>query len=100
MECVNTVFPIILYILGAVLLITLIILVIKCMGTIKKINSVVDDVSAKAGKLDGVFNIIDNTTDVISNVGDKVIDFITGAITGLFARKKKKKEEELKDEEE
>ncbi len=99
MECVNTVFPIILYILGAVLLIVLIIFIIKCMGTLKKINTVVDDVSDKAGKLDGVFSLIDNTTDIISNVGDKVIDFIAGAITGLFSHKRKKKVEEEESEE-
>ncbi len=99
MECVNTVLPIILYILGAVLLITLIIFVIKCMGTLKKINAVVDDVSHKAGKLDGIFSLIDNTTDVISNVGDKVVDFIAGAVTGLFSRKKKKKVEDEENEE-
>ena len=100
MECVNTVFPIILYILGAVLLIALIVLVIKCMSTLKKINHVVDDVSEKAGKLDGVFNMIDNTTDVISSISDKLIDFITGAITGIFAHKRKKKVEDNENEEE
>ncbi len=99
MECVNTVFPIILYILGAVLLVTLIILVIKCMGTIKKINMVMDDVTDKASKLNGVFSLIDNTTDVISNIGDKVVDFVAGAVTGLFARKKKKKVEDGNEEE-
>lgn len=99
MECVNTVFPIILYILGSALLIVLIILVIKCMGTLKKINTVVDDVSEKAGKLDGVFNLVDNTTDAISNISDKVIDFVSGAITGLFTRKKNKKMEENSNEE-
>ena len=100
MECVNTVFPIILYILGAVLLVALIILVIKCMGTLKRINTVVDDVSEKAGKLNGVFDIIDSTTDVITSISDKAIDLISGMITGLFSRKKRKKVEEEENEEE
>lgn len=93
MECVNTVFPIILYILGSVLLVCLIIFVIKCMHTLKKVNTVIDDAQAKANKLDGVFSLIDNTTDLISGVSDKVIDFVAGAVTGLFARRKKKGEE-------
>ncbi len=100
MECANTVFPIILYILGAVLLVVLIILAIKCIGTLKRINTVVDDVSEKAGKLNGVFDIIDNTTDMITSISDKAIDFISGAITGLFSRKKRKKDEGNENEEE
>lgn len=99
MECVNTIFPIILYILGAVLLFTLILLVVKCIHTLKKVNIVLDDVSNKVGKLNGVFDLIDNTTDLISNISDKVIDFVTGAITGLFTRKRKKKVEEEENEE-
>lgn len=99
MECVNTVFPIILYILGSVLLFVLILFVIKCIYTLKKVNTVLDDVSTKVGKLDGVFDLIDNTTDVISNISDKVIDFVTGTIAGLFTRKKKKKVEEEENEE-
>ncbi len=99
MECVNTIFSIILYILGIVLLIVLIILAIKCIGTLKKINHVVDDVSTKAGKLDGIFNIIDNTTDVISGIGDKMIDFITNMVSGIFTHKKRKRVEEEENEE-
>ena len=99
MECVNTVFPIILYVLGAVLLVALIVLVIKCIGTLKKINTVVDDVSEKAGKLNGVFDIIDHTTDVITSVSDKAIDFLSGMVTGLFSRKNRKKVEEEEYEE-
>ena len=94
MECVNIIFPVILYILGTVLLVSMIILVVKCIGTVKRINTVVEDVSNKASKLDGVFHLIDNTTDIISGISDKAIDFIMGLITGLFTRKKKNIEEE------
>lgn len=97
MECINTVFPFILYILGAVLLVVLIVLVFKIMETLKKVNTVIDDVNVKSSKLNNMFNIIDSTTDAISTVSDKIIDFVVGAITNLFTRKKKK--EELDDEE-
>ena len=68
MECINIVFPIILYILAAVLLVVLIILALKSIKTLKKVDEVIDDVNQKSAKLNGVFNIIDNTTDAIATV--------------------------------
>ncbi|MEI3499017.1 MAG: hypothetical protein V8Q71_00630 [Bacilli bacterium] len=50
MECLNVVFPVILYTLGAILLIVLIILCLKVIGTLKKVDKVVDDVENKVGK--------------------------------------------------
>lgn len=49
MECLNVVFPVILYTLGAILLIVLIILCLKVIGTLKKVDKVVDDVENKVG---------------------------------------------------
>lgn len=71
----------------------------KIMSTLKKVDQVVDDVNVKVGKLDGIFNIIDRSTDAISTVSDKVIDFISGAISKLFLRKRNKKEEKDYEEE-
>lgn len=93
MECLNVVFPVILYTLGAILLIVLIILCLKVIGTLKKVDKVVDDVENKVGKLDGVFSIIDKSTDAVSLVSDKIIDFVSSAVMKIFSRKKKKKEE-------
>lgn len=93
MECLNVVFPVILYTLGAILLVVLIILCLKIMGTLRKVDKVVDDVENKVGKLDGVFSIIDRSTDAVSMVSDKVIDFVSSAITKIFSKRKNKKEE-------
>lgn len=93
MECLNVVFPVILYTLGAILLIVLIILCLKVIGTLKKVDKVVDDVENKVGKLDGVFSIIDKSTDAVSLVSDKIIDFVSSAVMKNFSRKKNKKEE-------
>lgn len=94
MDCANVIFPIILYILGALLLVTLIVLCFKVMQTLKKVNAVIDDVSMKSSKLDNMFNLIDSTTDAISNVSSTIVDFIVGAITGFFSRKDKRKVED------
>lgn len=90
MECINEIFPVILYFLGSILLIALIILVIKLIKTVKKVNDVVDDLNMKSRKLNGVFDFVDNATDALSLVSDKVVGTIVNMITGVFSKRKKK----------
>lgn len=94
MDAARIVLPIILYILGSILLIILIILGVKMIITMNKIENVVDDVDQKVQKLNGLFSIIDVTTDRLSLVSDRVIDFISMVVSKLFRHKKKEKEEE------
>lgn len=99
MECLNEVFPVILYFLLSILLVVLIILCVKAIGTLTKVDKVVDDVNFKVNKLNGIFNLIDTTTDALSLASDKIVNFIATGVNNLFTRKKKKKEEsELEDE--
>lgn len=90
MDAANTVLPIILYILGSILLIVLIILGIKMIVTMNKIESVVDDVDRKVKTLDDFFSIIDITTDKLSLLSDRVVDMISVIIGKLFKNKKRK----------
>lgn len=83
---------IIIYSLIAILLIVLIIFVIRLFSTLTRLNKTLDDVNNKIEKLNGLFNIIDNTTDYISVISDKFIDKITGLIDNLFSKKKKEGE--------
>ena len=39
-------------------------------------------------KVDGVFNIIDKTTDYASSISDKIISAIFGVVGGLLKKKK------------
>ena len=57
---------ILLYMLGSILLVVLIVLGIKLIITMNKIEVVVDDISIKVGKLNGLFSVIDATTDKLS----------------------------------
>lgn len=93
MQCLNEVFPVILYFLLSILLVVLIILCVKAISTLSKVNQVVDDVNHKVNKLNGVFNIIDSTTDALALASDKIVGFIASGITNLFSKKSKKKEE-------
>ena len=84
-------FPLVLYILGAVLLVILIILGIKLIHTIDKTNKILDDAYDKTRSLNGIFNAIDSITDTLSAISDSMVGAVTSAISKLFDRKKKKK---------
>lgn len=86
--------PIILYVLGSILLVVLIILGIKLIITMNKIEVVVDDINKKVKTLDGFFSMIDFTTDKLAMLSDRVVDTITLFIKKIFRRK----EEEINNE--
>lgn len=93
MEFVDTVFPIILYILGSILLMSLIVLVLKLIYTVDKTNEILDDVERKVKSFDGLFNAINMTTSTISTIGDRLIEGVSGVVSKIFRRKKKKEED-------
>ena len=90
MDTMYEIFPVIIFILAIILLVVLIILAIKMINTLKKIDQVVTDVNTKVDKLNGAFMIIDNLTDSLSSLNDKVVSFIANGIRNFFKRKKKK----------
>ncbi len=84
---------IMLYLLGSILLIVLIILGIKLIITMNKVEKVVDDINKKVNTLNGFFGLIDATTDKLAMISDKVINNISMFIRRIFTRKKGKVEE-------
>lgn len=90
--------PIIIYVLLIILLIIGIILGIKSIITINKVEKVVDDVNEKVESLNGLFQIVDFTTDKLVSITDKVVDGISSLVSRLFTKKKKIKEEENENE--
>lgn len=86
-------FTTMLYILGSTLLIVLIILGIKLIITMNKIENVVDDINVKVDKLNGLFNIIDYTTDKLAIVSDKMVEGVSYVLKNMFFKKNKNKEE-------
>ena len=96
----NEVLPIILYILGSILLGILIVLGIKLINVMNKMEKVVDDINTKVSSLNGVFSIIDATTDRLALLSDRMVDGISLIIRKLFAKKKKKDKEKENDDNE
>ena len=92
MKYYEDIFPIILYVLGIILLVALIILVIRIMKTLKKVDTAIDDYNEKSKKLDGLFSIIDTTTDTISALSDKLVGVLIKGVSNVFKRKKKEDE--------
>lgn len=92
--------PLVIYILLIFFLIIGIILGIKFIITLNKLEKVVDDVNNKVQKLNGFFHIIDYTTDKIALATDKVVDGIASLFNKLIKRKKKKIKKESDDENE
>lgn len=86
-------FPLVLYILAAILLIVLIILGIKLINTINKTNIILEDAYNKTKSLNGLFNIIDSVTDTLSTVSDTLVASITNIVGKVFRRGKKKEKE-------
>ena len=86
--------PIVLYILGSILLVVLIILGVKLIITMNKIEDVVDDINAKVKTLDGFFSVIDFTTDKLAMLSDRVVETVASFIKKLFKRKESVKEDE------
>ena len=85
---------IILYILGSILLVVLIILGIKMINTMDKINMTVDNINKKVDSLNGIFSVIDFTTDKFAMISDRVVEGITSFIKKIFYRDKEEKENE------
>ncbi len=79
-----------LYVLGAVLLGALIVLVIKVVYSVNRINSILDSVEMKMKTVDKAFGAVDRIVDSFSAVTDKVVDGIANGISKIFNRKKKK----------
>lgn len=93
MESLTVSLPVVIYFLLIILLIICIVLGIRFIITMKKIESVVDDINDKVQSLNGLFNIIDFATSKVSSIIEGITGFITNKISGIF--KKKKKESEI-----
>lgn len=85
--------PVVLYILGSILLVVLIILGIKLIVTMNKIENIVDDINGKVKSLNGLFSAIDYTTDKLALISDRFVDTVALIIRKIFKRKEKEENE-------
>ena len=91
---ISDVLPVVLYVLGSILLVVLIILGIKLIVTMNKIEDVVDDINKKVKSLNGLFSIVDATTDKLALLSDSVVDVVSSIIRRIFKKKGDNEENE------
>lgn len=84
----SEVLPVILYILGAILLVALIVLTIKLTITIHKIDKVVDNITEKVTALDGLFSVVNAVSNKFTFITDKVVNIIYSLIEKITKRRK------------
>ena len=94
MEYLNEMLPIIIYFLLIVLLVVSIIVGIKLIFTITKVDELIDDVTEKLSSFDRLFNVINFTTDRFGAISETVISFITSKLKKLMKPKRKTKRED------
>lgn len=100
MDILNEIFPIILYFLGAVLLIVVIILVTRLISTVDKVNILLDDIEDKSQSLNGLFDAINKVGDTLSAANNRVTGFVAGIASKMFKERKKKKKSKNVEEDE
>lgn len=94
MEYLNEMLPIIIYFLLIVLLVVSIIVGIKLIFTITKVDELIDDVTEKLSSFDRLFNVINFATDRFGVISETVISFITSKLKKLMKPKRKTKKED------
>lgn len=85
---------IIIYFLLIVLITILIVIGIKLIITIDKVNQIVDDVKTKLSALDKIFTVVDLVNNKLSIVTDAIVGFIAGTIKKITNKKSKIKKED------
>ena len=90
---------IIIYVLLIILIVVAIAIGIKIIGTLNRVDTLIDDVTLKVKTLDKLFEIVDVFNNKMSELGDTVVGFVSGGIRRLYKNRKKNNYEEEEDEE-
>lgn len=90
---INSFFMILIYILGSILLVVLIVLGIKLINTVTKVDKLLDETHSKIKNLDRMFNVVDVITDSMAIISDKIVDAICYWLKKIFIKEKGKEED-------
>ena len=93
MEFVNVFLPVLMYSLLSVLIVVLIVLGIRLLETVNRVNKLLDDVEKKMDSMNGLFNVMDFVTTKATIVTDTIASAIMGAVSNLVKKRKQKKED-------
>ncbi len=94
METLDVFLPMLLYMFGIILLIVLIVLGLKLIQMLNKVDRLVDNIEQKVNTLNGAFSLIDKATDKIAMLSDTLVTAVSKAAHKVFNRKNKKGDED------
>jgi hypothetical protein len=92
-EFVNVFLPVLMYSLLSVLIVVLIVLGIRLLETVNRVNKLLDDVEKKMDSMNGLFNVMDFVTTKATVLTDTIASTIIGAVSNLVKKRKQKKED-------
>lgn len=93
-EFLQVYLPICIYILLIILLVIGIILGVRLINAMNKVDEIIENVEGKVNSLNGLFNVIDFTTNKITNFGDRFVDLFTGLVNKIGKRRNARDEME------
>ena len=80
------------------LLVALIVLTIRLIHTLNRVNGMLDEINLKISKLDRVFHLVDLVTDNMALISDKIVDTVSGLIKKIFYKNEKRKDDEINEQ--
>ena len=92
MEFFTEVLPILINIALFVLLIILIIVGIRFMGLIDRMNRIADNVETKLNSVNQAVDVLSRTVNGIAGITDSIVSGVTTAIMKIFHKNKKEEE--------
>ena len=96
---INSFLIMVICILSSILLVVLIVLGIKLINTITRVDNIMTEVEVRIRKFDKLFNMVDVVTDSMALVSDKVADSIVFCINKLFMKKNKREGGDINEQE-
>jgi len=94
MDYLTHILPIIIYLLLIVFLIICIVIGLKLVKTMNRIDEVVDNVEGKVNSLNGLFSIIDKTSLKLNGLFEKSNELVTKIVDKVLSIKNKRKDED------
>lgn len=89
MQELNLILSVLLSTFGIILIIVLIVLGIKAIDTLGKLDNLIDDAQNKVRTFDDLFKVINGTNMFISKFSDKIVDNVHGLTSKIFNKRKR-----------
>lgn len=96
-EFLQVYLPICIYILLIILLVVGIILGVRLIGALDRVDKILDNIEGKVNSLNGLFGVIDFTTDKITAMGDKVVELF-GSVFNKIVKGRRESRDILEDD--